>query len=1017
MQGRIRVELSKKNLAGGWCIGIDSSNTEDESKKLNANLSPTNESNPPLCWNIHVGIKCQSNLVLVLSSPEIIRIIGSSNDILSSFKSMNKTKIERPSTIEESSCDVYKAIPVRSRIDFSMVDGVVILPGRNYKYSSASYKDSGNHLRFCSSTRLCIQPDPLKSGNISVDLSFRSHVVLNFEQTSASNTNIVEPFTVTANVVVAPRLFKIHPSNTNIGALDAPQEWSQISLATKNHLRDEFDASIIVTTSSFQLDVSAPQLKEIQQILKHNSAPKRISTETRPKQQTHFSLCVRIPSISLSVHEVMDVTSFQTSLSINNVSIDLSSSHQTSLNISAGAVGTLFAEGSLTLPIFYTIDDCQTQYSIAPSLHEVLVRAGKFYIVVIPSFVKHINRFVAAVKDKRRRKGSNTFSSQVKDNSMSLHEKIRQCRRSITLNVMSDGLNIVLPSQDIHNLFSSDSQAQLNSICLGWSSTEIVVSLEVSKLDDTRLSNRHDSQTEVKAKDELFRLLAYEGGTHAGNFLVSSKLDTSASFCFTRTLLTLRSQKQLDAQYVDLPYFQPIAEQCIISPVSYSFVTSHIMTTSSNDTPVCSLGIHLDVGDVGILWHITRSNFGFSDALNYSIKPLSKDKPEHHAIQIKHNFDVSSLQASYPIHYREQSEPSNARVMIPEKIRLFFKGSMVVLSIRIKSIQLTCVPGNAKDVQSPIMKLRVNTIRFGASIFNLPIFDIDQVDRSDDSSLSCSSWLDFGLSGHYHNRRLVLWEPLIEGWTGNLALNFNIGLQPFSVDHYTTDDLLEPSRSAIDVNGPAHFMEGINYPIRDKNEKFMREERPSLRGGSGIICHLIQCIKTREYLELALHPSADHRALHLRETFIHNELPLYEDTSVTLSLCSGKADRSSSNFRANALPLNINVTGALIENVGLVLSDRQRDSHIAPQYICNQTGLTMCLKVDNLEHLLANGERMELPDVVGFPKSSFVFIKLYKNKKSARLKAVRRVNVDLVGAKQYALRSLGNRAISSVIVR
>ena len=814
---------------------------------------------------------------------------------------------------------------------------------------------------------------------------------------------------MTINSMVVPRLFNIHLSNTNIGALDAPQEWSRVSSASNVQIQDEFDASILVTTSFIKFHASASQLKEIQQVLKHDSAPKRPATETRLKQRRNFSLCIKIPALSVSTNEVQDVTKFQSSLLIKDVNMALSCSHQTSLNVSAGGIGVLFTEGYLTLPIFYTIDDSQTQCSVESKSIDLSMRTGKIFIIMIPSFIKHATRLLAAVKDKKQRKGSHLLSGEAKD-SVIPGERMRQFKRSIIVDVFSDGLNIVLPSQDVNSL-SSDNQSQLNSICLEWSKVKTAISLKASKLEDNRYCQEHDLPTEVKAKDELNRLVSHRGNNYVENSVISSKLDTKASFCFTRTLLALRTRKQ-----PDLPYFETVTEQCIISPVLYSVVASHIMMASPINTTVCSIGIHLDVEDVDILWHVTRSKFGISDALHHSVEPLRNVKQKHPPVGKQQDFDFSSLQASNPIHHREQSEPPNNGGMMPEKLRLFFNDSMIVFSIRVQSIQLTCVPGNAKEIQSPIMKLRISALRLGASIVNCQHFEGERFDKIDDPDLYFSSWLDFDLSGHYHNRRLVLWEPLIETWSGNLALMVNMNDAFGPVKHYQGDDLLESSGGATNTNRLVRFIEGMNTPDNDRNEEVSAEDSQSSGEVSKYICHLLQCITNRRHLELALHPSAYHRALNSRETFLHNGLPMNDDTSVAFFFSNGKARHLSPNLGVQTLPLNINVTGALIENVGLVLSDRQSDRHIAPHYICNETGLTMCLKVDNMEHLLANGERMDLP-FAGFPKSSFISIELYKNRKSPRLKAVRKVNVDLVGAKRYALKSVGNRTMSYVVVR
>lgn len=316
------------------------------------------------------------------------------------------------------------------------------------------------------------------------------------------------------------------------------------------------------------------------------------------------------------------------------------------------------------------------------------------------------------------------------------------------------------------------------------------------------------------------------------------------------------------------------------------------------------------------------------------------------------------------------------------------------------------------------MKVKIDAFRFGSSLLRCHSHEGTKTNNDHSSSLFFSSWIDFQLSAAYHNRSLVIWEPLIELWTGNMVGFFNIteilGMEPI---------LTEGSPITKDPSTATKFswfIDGVNRLRRSRDEKDLSDKHaPSIRLSSGLdLCHLVQCSVIPTNLEQVLHPTVAtlKDALHLKENFILRPTTSSDHVPAVLTFSSGKADYLYA--KSKSVPLNINVTGALLENISAVLSERSKNqNHISPHYICNNTSSKISCVCDNETSIqeIDPGGDAELN--AGFPHRSDIHIELYNDFKSPHFEVIGKVNVDLVGTKRYNLKYLGKQTRNYVIVR
>ena len=524
----------------------------------------------------------------------------------------------------------------------------------------------------------------------------------------------------------------------------------------------------------------------------------------------------------------------------------------------------------------------------------------------------------------------------------------------------------------------------------------------------------------------------------------------------------------------------PLAgEQQIMSPLNATLTICSCWTTfrqQVTDLPSFNISnaIKLETGQLNILMYAKQSEEGINEAFRISVKPL---------LARSHNCKRSDKQNNFLLHHSGTeiiSKPSNDHPLILEILRK----SVSVLSITIDGFQVTLVPGGATVLtESPMMKFAVNDFKFGFGATSLPQnlmkntnsegFLASLSRKNPKSSLStcsdwiCSSWMTLELSSHYHNRRLVAWEPFIERWTLHARMGANL-TQLLHLPRILWDEsevlqsylpyLSSETGNENEKRGGVRIHDIKRLLIRSYGSQ---KQGNLLQGSTEIpifvsdISHILLFLLASSIFDDVLyHPSSKRheddcshteaqpqrmllcggqqsRWLHLHGfpmKLVPNETGLCMDKSIILSFTDVK-------------PLNINITGGLLENILGVIRHGQSDDNqetSSPHLIRNLSGHILHF-TEELDRTRI--ERGETSDTVTLndgdeqtlylkrsisqtcdPHRAFLKVIIDQNyDKDCVLRPLERVPVDTVGVYEYPLIPFGDHSTNvtrcSIIIR
>jgi hypothetical protein len=242
------------------------------------------------------------------------------------------------------------------------------------------------------------------------------------------------------------------------------------------------------------------------------------------------------------------------------------------------------------------------------------------------------------------------------------------------------------------------------------------------------------------------------------------------------------------------------------------------------------------------------------------------------------------------------------------------------------------------------------------------------------SHITLGGWIQSELSASYHNRRLVAWEPFVEPWVLHVRVGidlvraFNMAPSPW-IDESTFDSDSHNLVSSLIGEGA---IETTGEKIRDfgrllrspfSPDSTARKKQDATDGVVGLssanMSYVMMNSIVPNIVATALYPAEhNNRDFSLGEqTHLQSFNCLPESEPIKLLVQFGYpalALREKSEYPAmlccicDTRPLNVNVTGALIENVlGFVGGEKDESSHpIAPHLIRNASGLVSVLRCD-----------------------------------------------------------------------
>ena len=288
--------------------------------------------------------------------------------------------------------------------------------------------------------------------------------------------------------------------------------------------------------------------------------------------------------------------------------------------------------------------------------------------------------------------------------------------------------------------------------------------------------------------------------------------------------------------------------------------------------------------------------------------------------------------------------------------------------------------------ESPILKVELNQFVSGFAAVPVPIATRLGSDRAlhsrprsqnllgsgDVSHLTLAGWVACEISGHYHNRRLVAWEPFLEPWVADLRVGIDLVdvakvPQTFRT---STGELRSPSNRGH-MSDTSFGQEGKSDRLRDFGRLFRapfqyaasskQNESERLFISHADFCYLMLASTSRSTILSVLYPSSE--SPNEKESRLFSRLPARERVDWLRSF--GFPNRDGDEIQSiqilvcDSRPLNVNLTGALIENVLSYVQGTKSDGSksIAPHWIRNETGMVSTIWEVLVESRRANLSR------------------------------------------------------------
>lgn len=290
-----------------------------------------------------------------------------------------------------------------------------------------------------------------------------------------------------------------------------------------------------------------------------------------------------------------------------------------------------------------------------------------------------------------------------------------------------------------------------------------------------------------------------------------------------------------------------------------------------------------------------------------------------------------------------------------------------IFSIKAEGIRVTCVPGGSTRLtESPIINFNLRDYSLGLGICPVPVQGkilpaalegiVEKkplVSSLREYHLMVGAWLNCELSASYHNRRLVAWEPFIEPWTMEVRFGADLarlGLVPPLPDYdrsvWRTELPQGDTLSAYTGDKLREFRNYLRSPFRRSvgSEKEAAEATSKQFPIDRDFGYLMLALASNSLVASGLHPSVSSVSASVLLSVLPSTHPMKWlvgfgcPRTMVDSDAKANAGPSVSCSVLDSKPLNMNLTGALIENVlGYLKQEKSRT--VAPHWIRNDSGL------------------------------------------------------------------------------
>jgi hypothetical protein len=623
-------------------------------------------------------------------------------------------------------------------------------------------------------------------------------------------------------------------------------------------------------------------------------------------------------------------------------------------------------------------------YQEGPSIN-FDIRLGKIHCLVIPSFLQSLLSFRNAMAGFATKR----ITSLVEEKPSPQEQRGAELAvpfgvQELGFSLRMVGFECLLPSRDLFSYIRSRSKDPVNVVAFRLkSSLSGTVScpshnLEVSLLDSLSLPVWQDQETGCVIAQATFSVEEFQvlrTNIRRRPFPRSAAGGPHISPCSFMVDPRVAGEQRITNPF----WFRASYQFAAVTDISHLPTEGDGARQSNGVLYHASQALQVDAGFVDILVYIKQSEGGMNDAVRVTVRPIldmlkQKDEP-----------GVASNQEM-----RRSTEPS--------KLSQSLKSATTICSLQSRGIQVTCVPGGATRLtESPIAKCELSNLKLALAGVALPIdpkiafgssSPMSTMERLRQAGLerigvveptvsggpvshmTLGGWMQTELSASYHNRRLVAWEPFIEPWVISiqsgidLVRAFKCSPSPWlgesDVDSHSGGFmssivgegvneragerirdirrlLRAPFSPSDPVGKPASDIMGGRTEMSPSNLSYvmMKSISPKVVGSAlypagrtpnanstidvPVQMSSLQCLpgsSPARWLELFGHPST---ASHI------------EKRDPAAMVCS----------ISDSSPLNVNLTGALIENVIGFLGGGNRESihPAAPHMIRNFSGL------------------------------------------------------------------------------
>ena len=623
------------------------------------------------------------------------------------------------------------------------------------------------------------------------------------------------------------------------------------------------------------------------------------------------------------------------------------------------------------------------------------VNWGRIQCLILPSFFRSILDLKDALKNSNG--GSQKSSVKQKRKDSLLHRFLRH-PNDVNLNLSADAetFECILASKDIVEYVKSGNRDPFGVVTFRWKASLglaialdclqessmpwLTLNLDGNFTDENDINLFREFSNNYLGKNSESLVDSDSTGCELVNTFTTKVNYKLSSFQAVRTNITLM-ELEMSSQnsFTVMPRIcfkisQPVAgEQRISNPIDLmllyratgaSMTNSAFKQSTEYEVKLAQL-LDFQANFVDVLLYISsKSTGGFSDSFRVSMKPILDMLIQNDAKRAPKDSDSSM---SCTLNVRNRQMPSLIDLM---------KSSPFICRMQIEGFLVTCVPGGATRLnESPIIKFELSNISSGVAAVpvdqNLSVLagrggnqdknsSRQYIAGSEIMNVTIGGWVSCKVTGHYHNRRLVAWEPFIEPWTASISF----GIDLVEACHWKPITKQEASMSRTSTNSSFLDISKDEPPEKGKDRlkeigRLIRSPFQSLQSSASTrkgaphisysdLCYLMLSSSARSTILSTQYERSGSRSE--IESNLFNTLPskvplewLHRFGKPRKSPGSGDSCNpfSVSVVLADTMPLNINLTGALIENVmGYLTNTKRTNSNaIVPHLIRNSSGM------------------------------------------------------------------------------